>query len=109
MVEMTLEGWNDCEQEIARTAFNTAYQRSIDRLVLDVRSQCDNLNDADSVWKLHDFLCIQRHIIEGRFDFRLDGILFVFASLVKDQLLEIGELDGLDAGKLAKIKAMALF
>jgi hypothetical protein len=109
MVEMTLEGWTDCEQEIARTAFNTAYQRSIDRLVIDVRSQCDNLNNAESVWKLHDFLSIQRHVIEGRFDFRLDGILFVFASLVKDKLLDMQELEGLDAGKLAKITAMALF
>ncbi|MEY3750297.1 MAG: hypothetical protein RLZZ186_716 [Cyanobacteriota bacterium] len=109
MVEMTLEGWTDCEQEIARTAFNAAYQRSIDRLVLDVRRQCENLDHAESVWKLHDFLSIQRHIIEGRFDFRLDGILFVFASLVKDELLTLSELEGLEAEKLAKITAMARF
>jgi hypothetical protein len=47
--------------------------------------------------------------MEGRFDFRLDGILFVFASLVKDSLLQMDELVGLDAEKLAKISAMSQF
>jgi hypothetical protein len=47
--------------------------------------------------------------MEGRFAFKLDGILFVFASLVKDQLLEIDELSGLEAEKLAKVSAMARF
>jgi hypothetical protein len=48
-------------------------------------------------------------VIEGRFDFRLDGILFVFASLVKDGLLQFDELQGLDAEKMGKITAMARF
>jgi hypothetical protein len=47
--------------------------------------------------------------MEGRFDFRLEGILFVFASFVKDGLLGLEDLHGLDSEKLAKIKAMALF
>ena len=34
-------------------------------------------------------------------------MLFVFASLVKDGLLSIEELSGLDVQKLAKVKAMA--
>jgi superfamily II DNA or RNA helicase len=67
------------------------------------------MDSAGALWQLHDFLSIQRHRLEGRFDFRPQPILFLFASLVKDQLLDLTELAGLDDGKLAKIRAMAQF
>jgi hypothetical protein len=74
-----------------------------------VRHKADGLDTVESLWQLHDFLSIQRHVVEGRFDFRLEGILFVFASLVKDDFLRLEELQGLDADKLSKISAMAKF
>ncbi|MBM5800402.1 MAG: hypothetical protein FJ077_06095 [Cyanobacteria bacterium K_DeepCast_35m_m2_023] len=109
MSDGTLEGWTDSEQAVARNAFDRAYSRSIDHLVLAIRNRSEQLSNAESVWALHDFLSIERHTIEGRFDFRVEGILFVFASLVKDQLLSLDELDGLDAEKLSKIAAMSRF
>ncbi len=104
-----LEGWTTSEQAVAREAFDRAYGRAVDQLVVTVRSKSEQLNSAETVWQLHDYLSIERHTIEGRFDFRLDGILFVFASLVKDSLLKIDELAGLDAEKIAKIEAMSRF
>jgi hypothetical protein len=109
MRDGTLDGWSDAEQVVARTAFDQAYSRSIDQLVQAIRTKSETLNNAESVWALHDFLSIERHTIEGRFDFRVDGILFVFASLVKDKLLALDELAGLDNEKLAKIAAMSRF
>jgi hypothetical protein len=94
---------------VAKAAFAVAYNRAIDGVITAVRQQVDGLQSVDSLWQLHDFLSIQRHVIEGRFDFRLDGILFVFASLVKDGLLQFDELQGLDAEKMGKITAMARF
>ena len=104
-----VDGWTDSEQAVARQAFDTAYGRAIEQLVGSVQSKSQSLTTADSVWALHDFLSIERHTMEGRFDFRLEGILFVFASLVKDKLLQLTELDGLAADKLAKISAMSRF
>jgi hypothetical protein len=109
MVETLPEGWTDREVSTARQAFDSAYGRAVHSLVLKVQAKAEALATAQSVWDLHDFLSIERHTIEGRFDFRLDGILFVFASLVKDQLLELSELEGLAADKLAKISAMSRF
>jgi len=109
MMDTMLEGWTDSEQAIAREAFDRAYGRAVEQLVASVRSRASSLSSAETVWQLHDFLSIERHTIEGRFDFRLDGILFVFASLVKDSLLQIDELTGLEAEKLAKITAMSRF
>jgi len=108
-MDTNLSGWSEPEQAIAKTAFDRAYARAIDGLIAAVRSQVEGLQTAETVWELHDFLSIQRHVIEGRFDSRSEGILFVFASLVKDGLLQLDELQGLDQDKLGKVKAMALF
>ncbi|MEB3327210.1 MAG: hypothetical protein VKI39_05825 [Synechococcus sp.] len=109
MMETMLEGWTASEQSIAREAFDRAYGRAVEQLVVSVRQKSELLSSAETVWQLHDYLSIERHTIEGRFDFRLEGILFIFASLVKDHLLQIEELAGLDAEKLAKIEAMSRF
>lgn len=109
MMETMLEGWTETEQAVARAAFDRAYGRAVDQLVASLQARAAALHSAETVWQLHDYLSIERHTIEGRFDFRLDGILFVFASLVKDSLLEMDELAGLDAEKLAKIAAMSRF
>ncbi|MEI6829735.1 MAG: hypothetical protein WCK64_07780 [Synechococcaceae cyanobacterium ELA445] len=104
-----LDGWNEEEEAVARYAFERAYNRAIEALVASVRQKAEGLDSVESLWQLHDFLSIQRHVVEGRFDFRLEGILFVFASLVKEDFLQLEELQGLDADKLSKISAMAKF
>jgi hypothetical protein len=109
MSNAILDTWSESEQAVARSAFETAYARAVSRLVASVQTQASDLSDAQSVWALHDFLSIERHTIEGRFDFRLGGILFAFASMVKDQLLQLEELEGLTADKLAKVSAMSRF
>lgn len=109
MTDTVAQGWSDSELAIAREAFDRAYGRAIEQLVLAVRSRSADLASADAVWALHDFLSIQRHSMEGRFDFQLEGILFVFAGLVKDELLGLEELAGLEREKLSKIAAMSRF
>lgn len=104
-----MNDWSQTEEAIAREAFDHAYERAIAQLVATIRARANTLDSAETVWQLHDFLSIERHTIEGRFDFRLEGILFAFASMVKDQLLQLEELEGLSADKLAKVSAMSRF
>jgi len=101
--------WSELEQRVARKAFDTAYGRALASLISEVQLQAAVLDSAEAHWQLHDYLSIQRHRIEGRFDFRPQAILFLFASLVQDKLLDLAELEGLADGKLAKIRAMAQF
>lgn len=105
-MDQPLTGWSESEETIARQAFERAYERALDGLIEHLRDRLPQLNGAESLWELHDFLSIQRHAIEGRFDFREPGLLFVFAGLLKDQLISLEELQGLEAIKLAKISAM---
>lgn len=109
MNQAVVDTWSEHEQTIARSAFEKASERAVAQLVASVQARAAALGDVASVWALHDFLSIERHTIEGRFDFRLEGLLFVFASLVKDGLLQLQELDGLAADKLAKVSAMSRF
>ena len=104
-----LDGWSQTEQDVVRAAFEQAYQRTVERLIADLKEKATALCSAESVWELHDFLSIERHTIEGRFSFASEGILFVMASFVKDDLLKLDELEGLEAEKLAKIAAMSRF
>jgi hypothetical protein len=101
--------WTELEQRIARTAFDSAQGRAIASLINEIQLQAALVDSSEALWLLHDYLSIQRHRIEGRFDFRPQPILFLFASLVKDKLLDLAELEGLTDAKLAKIRAMAQF
>ncbi|TVS03454.1 MAG: hypothetical protein EA413_10580 [Cyanobium sp. PLM2.Bin73] len=102
-------GWSEAERIVARCAFDRAQQRAIRSLVETVQVHSSGLDSVESVWVLHDYLSTQRYAIEGRFDFRLEGLLIVFAGLVRDELLSLDELEGLDAVKLAKIAALSKF
>jgi hypothetical protein len=102
-------GWSEAERIVARCAFDRAQQRAIRSLVETVQVHAGGLDSVESVWVLHDYLSSQRHAIEGRFDFRLEGLLIVFAGLVRDELLSLDELQGLEATKLAKIAALSKF
>lgn len=102
-------GWTEAERIVARCAFDRAQQRAIRSLVETVQVHASGLDSVESVWVLHDYLSTQRYAIEGRFDFRLEGLLIVFAGLVRDGLLSLDELEGLEATKLAKIAALSKF
>jgi hypothetical protein len=99
--------WTTTEEAIAKKAFDIAYKREIDSLMDSVRSKVNSLAEIDDIWDLHDFLSVKRHEIDGRYDYRLPMIIFVFAGLVKDGWLNITELEGLNANKIAKIVALA--
>lgn len=109
MAQSAVLVWTPQEQAIAREAFETAQVRAVTTLIQKVQHHASGVCSVETLWQLHDFLSTQRHDMEGRFDFRLEGILFVFANFVKDGLLALDDLDGLAADKLAKIRAMALF
>lgn len=100
-------GWNPGEQLVARQAFDLAHQREIDLLIRSLRDRANSIASADQVWELHDYLSSKRYEIDGKYDYRYGNLLFVFASLVKDGLLNMDELAGLESDKLAKVKAMS--
>ena len=99
--------WSQTEQTIAQTAFNRAYEREINTLIKEVHEKASAIVELNDVWQLHDFLSARRHEIDGKYDYRYSGLVFVFARLVKEGWLHLNELEGLDKDKLIKVAALA--
>lgn len=99
--------WTITEETTARKAFDVAYKREITALIDSVRLRASSVKEIDDMWSLHDFLSVKRHEVDGRYDYRLPILLFVFAGLVKEGWLSIDELEGLSRDKIAKIAALA--
>ncbi len=99
--------WTETEKKIASEAFQIAYEREIDSLIEEVHHKATTLAKLDDIWNLHDFLSARRHEIDGKYDFRDSGLIFVFARLVKEGWLNLDRLKGLDKDKLSKISALA--
>lgn len=99
--------WTDVEKEIARTAFNQAYEREVETLMKQVRAGSSALVELGDLWQLHDFLSAKRHEVEGKYDYQYSALLFVFARLVKEGWLYLNELEGLGQDKLSKVAALA--
>ncbi len=98
--------WSVQEKEIVKAALQAARERETDILVKYVREQASEISNIEDIWRLHDFLSARRHYIDGKYDDRESGILFVLSGLVKEGWLAIDELTGLDASKLAKVLAL---
>ena len=99
--------WTATEENIAKKAFEIAYKREINDLIDSVKHKAGSLSEIDDMWHLHDFLSAKRHEVDGKYDYRLPMLVFVFAGLVKDGWLSLGELEGLNPDKIAKISALA--
>lgn len=106
MIQAGETQWSVQEREIVKTALQVARKRETDILVKYVREQAGTIANVEDIWQLHDFLSARRHYIDGKYDERESGILFVLSELVKEGWLEMGELDGLDPVKLAKVSAL---
>ncbi|WP_302883393.1 hypothetical protein [Kovacikia minuta] len=99
--------WSKTEKKVAQAAFKTAYEREVSALIKDVRDHSSTIVELDDLWRLHDFLSARRHDIDGKYDYRYSVLIFVFARLLKEGWLQLGELEGLERDKLAKISSLA--
>ena len=106
---MSATDWTLEEQTVARHAFELGKNRSITALINTLQEQSSQLDSAESVWKLHDYLSTERYQYEGRSEFEEGNVLFVLADMIKQKLIAMDDLQGLDQKKVSKIKAMSMF
>jgi hypothetical protein len=106
---MSATDWTSEEQVVARTAFELGKQRSITALITTLQEQSRKLDTPESIWKLHDHLSTERYLFEGRAEFDKSNVLFVLADMIKQRLITMDDLQGLDQTKVSKVKAMSMF
>jgi hypothetical protein len=106
VMQTTNTEWSMREDQVAKEAFDKALEREAITLIESVQERAREVQDLGDLWKLHDFLSVKRHDIDGKYDYRYSFLIFVFARLIKEGWLRLEELQGLDADKLAKISAL---
>ena len=106
---MSATDWTSEEQTVARTAFELGKQRSITDLITTLQEQSSTLDTPESVWKLHYHLITEHSLYEGRAEFDEGNVLFVLADMIKQRLIALDDLQGLDQTKVSKVKAMSMF
>ena len=100
---MEYETWSKGEKAIARRAFEQAYERECTALAGEVRRRAIRIKEPSDMWALHDLLTRERKTTDEKFDYRYSVLIFVFARLIREGLLDEAELAGLAEEKLAKI------
>ena len=106
---MSATDWTSEEQTVARTAFELGKQRSIMALITTLQEQSSKLETLESVGKLHGHRSTERYLYEGRAEFDEGNVLFVLADMIKQRLIAMDDLQGLDQTKVSKVKAMSMF
>jgi hypothetical protein len=107
MLQTVEAPWSETETQSAHALFRKAYEREVAELLSTVQHKATQITEIDDLWKLHDFLSAKRHEIDGKYDQRESVIIFVFAQLLKEGLVEAEELNFLASEKQSKIKALA--
>lgn len=112
--------WSDQEKQVAREAFQKAYERETDSLVTQLAEMIKELDNIDVVWEIHDYLSAKRHQIDGRYYLNIkkyseentangqySTLIFLFAELFKEKWLCKEDLVGLSNDKISKIVALS--
>jgi hypothetical protein len=96
--------WSKAEKKTARKALDVAYHRECADLIEKIQSKAQKLSVPEDIWNLHDFMTKEIRNIGKTYDYRYSVLLWVFARLIKDEWLNIDELEGLSEDKLSRIK-----
>ena len=95
--------WSKTEKKTAHKAFDLAYKRECAALIKKIQSKAEKLSVPDDIWNLHDFMTKEIRNIGKTYDYRYSVLLRVFAQLIRDEWLNINELEGLSEDKMSRI------
>ena len=103
---MTSDHWTHAEKRIARRVFDAALQRELAQLMAEFKRRAAAASQPDDLWAIERFLSKAGRDINARYDFRYSVLEFVFAGLLREGLIESGELAGLADDRLTRIRSM---
>ena len=107
MLQNSQNQWSGTEEQIAKKALQTAYERETSALISTIRDRAGAITELNDLWYLHDLLSTKRHEIDGKYSYNLSTVVFDFARLVKEGWLTIEDLEGLQADIISKVSALA--
>lgn len=104
---MNQEKWSKAGKAVAGRAFENAYERECREIIKELRVMANEADEADDIWRLHDFLAEKRRGIEEKYDYRYSVLILVFARLLRGGWIQVDDLEGLETDKIARIRELA--
>jgi hypothetical protein len=101
--------WSGAEKKIARSAFDKAYQRQCATILAKATKMLATASVPRDLWKVHDYLSVQRRATDKTYDYRYSVLLSVLAALIEENWLNVTDLAGLQESKIEKIEAWVKF
>ena len=101
--------WTKNEKPLARQAFDKAYEREMNGIAQEVRSQLAAGTDARVIWRVHEYLSEKREEMNQKYDYRYSVLVSVFGRLLAEGHLHIEDLEGLREDKMERIQSIAAF
>jgi len=98
--------WSKTEKQIAKNAFEKAYERECADLAKTIRLKAEEITESADIWRLRDFLNKNVKEIENKYDYRYSVLILVFAKLIKDGWLNVDDLKGLGQEKIDRITTL---
>jgi hypothetical protein len=98
--------WSKAEKEVARRAFEKAYERECAELLAKVRTMVAEAREPRDLWRIHDLLNDKRRATDHKYDYRYSVLILVFGRLLNEGWLTREDLEGLREDKLAKIEGL---
>ncbi len=99
--------WSQPEKAIARKAFDNAYSRECSVILEKLKKMIANASGPPDIWKIHDYLSVQRRETDNKYDYRYSVLLQVFARLLNENWITEADLQGLREDKIEIIKKFA--
>jgi hypothetical protein len=106
---MSAEYWSKQEKEIARKAFDAAYERECKAISQNVRKMTAGINDQPGLWRLLEYLTKKREGMDEKYDYRYSVLPFVFSRLIHEGWITQEDLAGLSDEKMMEIRRIAEF
>ena len=86
--------WSKTEKDIARKAYDEAYEEECKVVVARVKDLMAHLPEPQAVWVIHDFLSQRRREMDKKYDYRYSVLPSVFARLIREGWLLVREIRG---------------
>jgi hypothetical protein len=101
---MNSDKWTKKEKIVARRAFDNAYRKECKEIINKIREIANDAGEPDDIWRLCDFLDEKSKEIGIKYDYRYSVLILVFARLLKEGWITVGDLEGLKEDKIERIR-----
>jgi hypothetical protein len=91
--------WTHQEKQIARRAFEKAYQIECWAILGMAKKMLSTASAPKDLWRLHDFLTEQRRDTDRKYDYSYSMLIQVFARLIFEGWMSEEDIAGLAQDK----------